>query len=59
VPRVGVALYPVSDFQEFMQGEVRYSSLRRMFPEVAEKLYKQAEQEAKERMEKYKELAKV
>lgn len=47
------------DFQEFMQGEVRYSSLRRMFPEVAEKLYKQAEQEAKERMEKYKELAKV
>jgi len=47
------------DFQEFLQGEVRYSSLRRMFPEVAEKLYEQAEQEAKERMEKYKSLAKV
>jgi len=47
------------DFQEFIQGEVRYSSLRRLFPEVAEKLYKVAEEEAKERMEKYKELAKV
>ncbi len=45
------------NFQEFMQGEVRYSSLRRMFPEVAEKLYKQAEEEAKERLERYKELA--
>jgi len=47
------------DFQEFLKGEVRYSSLKRMFPEVAEKLYKTAEEEAKERFEIYKQLASI
>ncbi|MDA8124588.1 MAG: pyruvate:ferredoxin (flavodoxin) oxidoreductase [Deltaproteobacteria bacterium] len=45
------------DFQEFIQGEVRYSSLRRMFPEEAEKLYKIAEEEAKAKFAMYKERA--
>ena len=47
------------DFQEFLKGEVRYSSLKRMFPDVAEKLYKTAEEEAKERFEIYKQLASI
>ena len=46
------------DFQEFIQGEVRYSSLKRTFPDVADMLYKRAEEEAKERFEVYKQLAK-
>ncbi|ABC75985.1 pyruvate:ferredoxin (flavodoxin) oxidoreductase [Syntrophus aciditrophicus] len=45
------------DFQEFINGEVRYSSLKRMFPDVADKLYKLAEEEAKERIAIYKKLA--
>lgn len=45
------------DFQEFLKGEVRYSSLKRLFPDVADRLYKIAEEEAKERFETYKELA--
>jgi pyruvate-ferredoxin/flavodoxin oxidoreductase len=46
------------DFQEFLQGEVRYSSLKRTFPEEADKLYKIAEEEAKARFEMYKQRAK-
>ena len=45
------------DFQEFIKGEVRYSSLERLFPDEADRLYKIAEQEAKERFETYKRLA--
>ncbi len=45
------------DFQDFIKGEVRYSSLKRLFPDVADRLYKIAEEEAKERFEGYKKLA--
>jgi len=45
------------DFQKFLKGEVRYSSLKRLFPDEAEKMYKQAEEDAKDRLEKYKQLA--
>jgi pyruvate-ferredoxin/flavodoxin oxidoreductase len=47
------------DFQEFINGEVRYSSLKRLFPDEADKLYKIAEQEAKERFETYKQLSTI
>jgi len=47
------------DFQEFIKGEVRYSSLKRLFPDEADKLYKIAEQEAKERFETYKQLSTI
>jgi pyruvate-ferredoxin/flavodoxin oxidoreductase len=46
------------DYQKFISGEVRYSSLVRAFPEEAKKLFAIAEEEAKERMEIYKQLAK-
>ena len=40
-------------------GEVRYSSLKRGFPDIAEQLFDQAEREAKERYETYKALAEM
>ena len=46
------------DFQAFLQGENRYASLQLSFPEKAGELYAKAEQDAKERFEKYQELAK-
>ena len=48
---------PIGDFQEFLQGEVRYSSLKRAFPDTADALYNQTEQDAKMRLAVYKKLA--
>ena len=48
---------PTGDFKEFLLGEVRYSSLIRTFPENAEKLFKKAEEDMKERFETYKQMA--
>jgi len=48
---------PTMDFQEFIMGEVRYSSLQQQFPEVATDLFERTEQDAKERIESYKRLA--
>ena len=48
---------PTGDFQDFLNGEVRYTSLKRTFPDVAQKLFKQAEEDAKERFEIYKNMA--
>jgi len=42
---------PTESFQEFLDGEIRYNSLKRMNPEKAEKLFAQAEEQAKERYE--------
>ncbi len=48
---------PKGNFKEFLMGEVRYSSLTRTFPDMAEKLFDMAEKEAKERLEFLKKLA--
>ncbi|WP_311376242.1 pyruvate:ferredoxin (flavodoxin) oxidoreductase [Anaerococcus lactolyticus] len=48
---------PSASFQEFIQGEVRYSSLKRSFPETADELYEEAEKAAKARYNTYKRLA--
>ncbi len=48
---------PKGDFREFLIGEVRYSSLIRTFPENAERLFKKAEEDMKERYELYKRMA--
>ncbi|OQX64924.1 MAG: hypothetical protein B5M55_05145 [Desulfococcus sp. 4484_242] len=48
---------PKEGFQEFLLGEVRYSSLTRTFPEKAKVLFKKAEEEMKERYETYKRMA--
>ncbi len=46
-----------SKFQEFLNSEVRYTSLRKSFPEEAEKLFKAAEENAKWKYKAYQRLA--
>ena len=48
---------PTADFREFLMGEVRYSSLQKMFPDTAEALFEKTEADAKERLNNYKKLA--
>ena len=48
---------PTGDYQEFIKGETRYSSLAKTKPEIAETLFAKSEKDAKERVEKYKKLA--
>ncbi|WIF95743.1 pyruvate:ferredoxin (flavodoxin) oxidoreductase [Caminicella sporogenes] len=50
---------PTGDFQEFLKGEVRYTSLMKSFPELAEELFKKAEEDAKERYLTYKRMAEM
>lgn len=44
-------------FQEYLMGEVRYTSLTKSFPEEAKELFKAAEENAKWRYKSYKRLA--
>jgi pyruvate-ferredoxin/flavodoxin oxidoreductase len=46
-----------SKFQDFLKGEVRYTSLVATFPGEAETLFKLTEEHAKRRYESYKRLA--
>ncbi|NOY96878.1 MAG: pyruvate:ferredoxin (flavodoxin) oxidoreductase [Chlorobi bacterium] len=46
-----------SKFQEFLSGEVRYTSLKKSFPEAADELFKAAEENAKWRLASYKRMA--
>ena len=48
---------PTKPFMEFINSEVRYTSLRKSFPEIADELFEQAEKDAKERYESYKRMA--
>ncbi len=48
---------PTADFQEFINSEVRYTSLKLAFPDLAGDLFKQAEDDAKRRYNMYKRLA--
>lgn len=48
---------PKESFQDFLNGEVRYTSLKRSFPQEAEELFKIAELEAKRKYIHYKQLA--
>lgn len=47
---------PKGDFQMFLSGEVRFDSLKKAFPEEAERLFGKAEREVKERYWKYKKM---
>ncbi len=49
---------PTGSFQEFIKSEVRYTSLKQTFPDVADELFQAAENNAKERLENYKRMAK-
>ena len=47
---------PTMDYEEFLKGEVRYSSLTRTFPENAEVMFREAGEMAKEKYEKNKNM---
>ena len=48
---------PKGDFLEFIKGEVRYTSLKRAFPELADTLFAKCAEDAKRRYDGYKKLA--
>ena len=48
---------PNASFKDFIMGQVRYSSLAKEFPEIADKLFTMTEEDAKERYDGYKQLA--
>jgi pyruvate-ferredoxin/flavodoxin oxidoreductase len=48
---------PTKSFKDFIHGEIRYSSLINVFPEIADEMFTVAEQHAKERYENYKRMA--
>lgn len=48
---------PTGDFREFLMGQVRFSSLMKASPEIAEELFERAEKYAKEKYEIYKQMA--
>src|SRR5690606_950239 len=48
---------PTASFREFLESEVRYYSLLKSSPELAEELFAKAEADAKERYAEYRRLA--
>ncbi len=48
---------PTMSYQDFLEGEVRYASLHRTFPENAKDLFAAAAEQARKRYESYKKLA--
>ena len=50
---------PTESYQDFIRGETRYQTLLKMFPEAAEKLFAQNEEDAKVRLANYKKMAGV
>ncbi len=50
---------PTVDYNDFIMNEVRYSSLLRAFPQRAEKLFKEAEENSREKYEKLFKLSQI
>jgi len=48
---------PTASFKDFLMGEVRYASLTKTFPEIADQLFEKAEADAKEKYKQYKKMA--
>lgn len=48
---------PTASFREFLDKQVRYTSLKSGFPEIAEELYAKAEADAEERYARYAKMA--
>ena len=48
---------PTGDFRAFLMGENRYASLALSFPDKAERLYEKAQEDAKERLTGYENMA--
>jgi pyruvate-ferredoxin/flavodoxin oxidoreductase len=44
---------PTESIRDFLHGEVRYTMLQQAFPQAAERLFAEAERDAKRRLEAY------
>lgn len=55
-PMVVDSKEPNMDYEEFLDGETRYASLKRTFPEYAEALFKAAKEDAIARYQKHKNM---
>lgn len=50
---------PTASFRDFIMGQIRYSSLAKEFPSVADKLFEMTEEDAREKYETYKKMAEM
>jgi pyruvate-ferredoxin/flavodoxin oxidoreductase len=50
---------PSTNFNDFLMGEVRYTTLKGQFPELADQLFENAAKGAKDRYDGYVRLAKM
>ncbi|MGN0701830.1 MAG: pyruvate:ferredoxin (flavodoxin) oxidoreductase [Lentihominibacter sp.] len=50
---------PTASFRDFIMGQIRYSSLAKEFPSVAEKLFEMTEEDAREKYETYKKMSEM
>jgi len=50
---------PKESFRKFIEGEIRYSQIMNVFPEVADELFNEAEKHARERYETYRRLSEM
>jgi pyruvate-ferredoxin/flavodoxin oxidoreductase len=50
---------PNGKFMDFINGEIRYTSLKNTFPGIAEEMFKAAEEDSKERYLSYKRMAEM
>lgn len=48
---------PKEDFREFLMNQIRFSSLKKEFPQGAEELFEKAKKDARERLESYRRLS--
>lgn len=48
---------PRAEFRQFLESEVRFSSLKKKNPELAEELFVQAEEDALERYNRYRKMS--
>ena len=49
---------PTLDYEEFLAGETRYSSLKKTFPDNAQELFALGAKDSRERFERYKAMEK-
>ncbi|MBP2627367.1 MAG: pyruvate ferredoxin/flavodoxin oxidoreductase, partial [Firmicutes bacterium] len=50
---------PTASFQDFLKGEIRYSSLKTTFPKIADGMFATAEKHAQEKYRTLKRLAEM
>ena len=48
---------PTASFRDFINGQIRYTSLAKEFPEIADKLFAMTEEDAKDKYRTFRELA--